>query len=249
MIYHLQIKKKVKETPTVFSMYFDWEVEVFPGQFVMVWVPGYSEIPMTVATVDGSKCITVKVYGKTTEKLSEFEKGDILYLRGPYGKPFTNTNGEKLLIGGGSGMASLRSLIDENATGIIAAKTGDELLFENAFSPGKAICVTEDGSKGIKGLVMEGIKTVDLTKFKAIYVCGPEMMMKSVFEMLKDKNLNVEFSFERSMKCGIGLCDSCSIDGLQVCKDGPTFNLNDVRKMYEFGRTKLSSSGKRIYMK
>lgn len=249
MIYHLQIKKKVRETPTVFSMYFDWEVDVLPGQFVMVWVPGYSEIPMTVATVDNSKCITVKVYGKTTERLAQFEKGDTLYLRGPYGKPFTADKGEKLLIGGGSGMASLRSLIDEKATGIIAAKTGEEILFENEFSPGKAICVTEDGSKGIKGLVMEGIKTVDLTKFNSIYVCGPEMMMKSVFEMLKDKDLNVEFSFERSMKCGIGLCDSCSIDGLQVCKDGPTFNLNDVRKMYEFGRTKLLASGKRIYMK
>lgn len=249
MIYHLMVNEKVKETPTVFSIYFDWDVNILPGQFVMVWVPGFSEVPMTVASVKDKKCITVKVYGKTTEKLSQIEKGDLLYIRGPYGKPFTFNNGEKLLIGGGSGMASLRSLIDEKSTGIIASKTGDELLFEDEFLPGRTICVTEDGSSGIKGLATEGIKAVDLKKFDAIYVCGPEMMMKSIFEILKDTDLNVEFSFERSMKCGIGLCDSCSIDGLQVCKDGPTFNMNQVRAMYEFGRTKLLSSGKRIYMK
>ena len=249
MINRLKIIKKVRETPTVFSLYFHWDAEVLPGQFVMVWVPGYSEVPMTVTSREDEKCITVKVYGKTTERLGNMGEGEFLYLRGPYGKPFSSSRGKKLLIGGGSGMASLRSLIDEDSTGIIASKTSDEILFEKDFKPGMAICVTEDGSRGMKGLAPDAINNLDLTQFDTIYVCGPEMMMKAIFDMLRGKELNVEFSFERSMKCGIGLCDSCSVDGFQVCRDGPTFHIKEVENMAEFGKTRLASSGKRIYMK
>ena len=80
-----------------------------------------------------------------------------------------------------------------------------------------------------------------------IYICGPERMLYAVFKMLHGKTENVEFSLERSMKCGIGLCDSCSVDGFQICKEGPTFSISEVEKMEEFGKTRLDRSGKRVF--
>ncbi|EQD79882.1 dihydroorotate dehydrogenase electron transfer subunit, partial [mine drainage metagenome] len=68
-----------------------------------------------------------------------------------------------------------------------------------------------------------------------------------VVDHVSGKEINMELSLERNMKCGIGLCDSCSVDGFQICKDGPTFDLRDVRNMQEFGKTKLTESGKRVW--
>ncbi|WP_061950728.1 hypothetical protein [Acidiplasma cupricumulans] len=89
---------------------------------------------------------------------------------------------------------------------------------------------------------------MDINEFDMIYVCGPEIMMKSVYDYLLNKTDRVEFSLERPMKCGIGICDSCSINGIQVCRDGPVFSIKDLKNMDEFGRTRLSFSGKRIYL-
>ena len=246
MMEHIRITKRVKNTPTVVSLYFKWDVKVLPGQFVMVWVPGYGEVPMSLSQTEDEKCITVKAYGDSTKKLIETEAGEWIFLRGPYGKPFSSTSGNKLLIGGGSGMASLKPLIDRNATGIIASRTFDELLFSDEFDEDHRIEVTEDGKKGIKGIVTDGIEVVNPEDFSMIYVCGPEKMLKAVYDKIKKLNVNAEFSMERSMKCGIGLCDSCSVDGFQVCVDGPVFNMKQLNGMTEFGTTRLLSSGKRV---
>jgi dihydroorotate dehydrogenase electron transfer subunit len=247
MMDHIKVIRKIRDTPTVFSLYFKWDRDVKPGQFVMVWVPGHSEVPMSLSQTGKEKCLTIKMYGDTTRAMDALEPGDFIYIRGPYGKPFSSTKGKTLLIGGGSGMASLRPMINEESTGILAARGKEELLFENEFKDGKAICVTEDGSRGIKGIITAGIESVDLSEFSMIYVCGPERMLYAVYKNIQGKTENAEFSLERSMKCGIGLCDSCSVDGFEICRDGPTFNIKQVSEMEEFGITKLERSGKRIY--
>lgn len=246
MMDRIIIEEAHRETPTVVSLYFTWNPDVKPGQFVMVWIPGLGEVPMSLSLTGHKKCITVKAYGESTRKLCELKKGDFLYLRGPYGKPFSNVKGKKLLMGGGSGMASLRSMIDDQSTGLVAAKNAEEILFEKEFGKKQFITATEDGSKGIKGIITDAMQKIDLSSFDMIYVCGPERMLKAVFDRLKDMNVKAEFSLERSMKCGIGLCDSCSINGFQVCLDGPTFSLDELKEMDEFGRTKLLASGRRV---
>ena len=246
MMDHIKVIRKIRDTPTVFSLYFKWDRDVKPGQFVMVWVPGHSEVPMSLSQTGKEKCLTIKMYGDTTRAMDALEPGDFIYIRGPYGKPFSTTSGNKLLIGGGSGMASLKPLIDRNATGIIASRTFDELLFSDEFDEDHRIEVTEDGKKGIKGIVTDGIEAVNPEDFSMIYVCGPEKMLKAVYDKIKKLNVNAEFSMERSMKCGIGLCDSCSVDGFQVCVDGPVFNMKQLNGMTEFGTTRLLSSGKRV---
>lgn len=227
---------------------FQWDQECSPGQFIMVWVPGFGEIPISLSHTGSLKGITVRSYGVASDALIKYRPGQRIFFRGPYGRPFTLVRGKKLIIGGGSGMAGLLPLIDRNSYGIVSAKTGSELLFDDRFQPEMVIRVTDDGTIGIKGVALDGLRTLDLEGFEMIYVCGPELMLKSIFDYLSDRNVQAEFSLERLMKCGIGICDSCSIDGHQLCTEGPTFRLSELAEMAEFGRTRLTESGKRIWI-
>ena len=247
MINSVRILRNEINTPTVNSLYFHWDVRVEPGQFVMTWVPGLSEIPMSLSLTGKEKCLTVKKYGDTSNALSNVKPGERIFFRGPYGKPFSKVRGKTLLVGGGSGMASLRPLIDQDASGVVAARSSDELLFKGLFPIDKIIVATDDGSEGIKGNIVDALRQIELEKYEMIYVCGPERMIKSVVDFVAGRNINMELSLERNMKCGVGICDSCSIDGFQLCTDGPTFGLSTVLTMKEFGRTKLAESGKRIW--
>lgn len=245
---HSTVVKVDQNTPTVKSISFDWGCEVLPGQFIMVWIPGVGEIPISLSSIRNLKEITVKSYGPASDAITKMIPGSRIFFRGPYGRPFTLVSGKTLLIGGGSGMASLRPLINERSHAIVSARTKEELLFSNEVHDGNLHLVTDDGSAGIKGTPLDAMEKLDLTEYEMIYVCGPEIMLKKVFDYIKGKGLRAEFAMERAMKCGIGVCDSCSIDGLQLCKDGSIFRIEEVMEMKEFGRTKLSESGKRIML-
>ncbi|MCK4688605.1 MAG: dihydroorotate dehydrogenase electron transfer subunit, partial [Candidatus Lokiarchaeota archaeon] len=68
--------------------------------------------------------------------------------------------------------------------------------------------------------------------------CGPEVMMKRVFEIAKSYNVEIQASLERRMKCGIGLCGSCCLgtdNDISVCKDGPIFNSKQLKEFSRFG--------------
>ena len=94
---------------------------------------------------------------------------------------------------------------------------------------------TDDGTKGIKGTVIDALKIVleDIKKPK-IFACGPELMLSSIKNMLEDKNIPAQFSVESYMACGVGICQGCAIPKIQdagyhlVCKDGPVFESNEV---------------------
>ncbi len=240
------IDRIVDEAPGVKTIYFKWDREVRPGQFIMVWVPGYGEVPMSLSSISDEKSFTIKAYGDVTKKIVDQKPGERIFFRGPYGKGFTRKDGKKLLVGGGSGIASLITLKDEDTYALISAKTKNDLIFANRFDADHLYLATDDGSAGVRGYPVDALKNIDITKFSAIYVCGPEMMLKTVFDYLKDKGVYTEFSLERLMKCGIGICDSCSMGGVQVCRDGPVFNIEALRDNSEFGKTRLTYSGRRI---
>ena len=234
------------ETPSVNTLTFTWDHAVQPGQFAMLWMPGYGEIPMSFSSTGKEKAFTVKNYGLTSSKVLELVDGDYIYFRGPYGRGYTERKGRSLIIGGGSGMASLRPLINDDSYGIVSAKTRSELLFRHMFHEASLMVATDDGSEGIKGFPVDILKDMDISPFKNIYICGPEMMIFSIVKYLADKRPEAEASLERSMKCGIGVCDSCSVSGFQLCRDGPVFSVGEIANMKEYGHEKLSFSGKRV---
>ena len=83
-------------------------------------------------------------------------------------------------------------------------------------------------------------------KFEKIYTCGPEIMMKKVFDFCQTNRINCEASLERFMKCGIGICGQCVCDGFRVCTDGPVFDSVKLAEMNDFGRYSMLKSGKRV---
>ena len=71
-------------------------------------------------------------------------------------------------------------------------------------------------------------------------------MMKCVVDFCLRNDIPVQASLERYMKCGMGLCDVCSVSGMQVCKDGPVFTGEQLSGMPEFGKFKRTPAGMRV---
>ncbi|KAA8922456.1 dihydroorotate dehydrogenase electron transfer subunit [Thermoplasma sp.] len=243
------VAEKVRdEAKNVRTIFFRWDQEVRAGQFIMVWLPGLGEIPMSLSYIGTPKAITVKAYGSVSQALVDMQPGQEFYIRGPYGNGFQIDPGRKLLIGGGSGMASLLPIADSETDAIISAKTKDELIFTDRFPENRIFIATDDGSAGFHGFPHELLDKLDVSVYRKIYVCGPEPMLYRVMQKLSDLNASAEFSLERTMKCGIGICDSCSVGGLQVCKQGPVFTIEQLRGNPEFGISRTTYSGKRVFL-
>jgi dihydroorotate dehydrogenase electron transfer subunit len=232
-----------------------------PGQFLMLWIPGVDEIPLSILHAgDGEVKFTVKVAGDATRHLHTLKTGDILGVRGPFGRGFTETRGRVLLVGGGTGTAPLLFLAKRLAAKadrlsfVIGAKTRNELLFLNELdsvcTDETAVATTEDGSYGLQCLATEPLeKMVDNQKFNMIYTCGPEKMVKTIFDLAEKRKVAMEASLERLMRCGIGLCGSCMIGKYRVCRDGPVFTMAQLSEIKdELGISKLGFDGSRIYV-
>jgi len=245
-----------EESPSIRTFYVDLQFETMkPGQFVMVWVRGVDEIPMGLSSKNS---ITVQKVGEATSKLFELKEGDSFGLRGPFGKGFSlPSEGEKtLVIAGGVGAAPLvpyaeasRSAGSEVHT-VLGARNAGELLFEERFAEaGEVYVSTDDGSKGKKGFVTDVLTDLNLSVYDRIAVCGPEIMMFSVFRLLEDREIleKSEFSLHRYFKCGIGVCGACCIDrsGMRVCKDGPVFSGVQLLDS-ELGKYTRDASGRRV---
>ena len=223
-----------------------------PGQFVMVWMPGVDEVPMSIGwQTDTEFKMGIANAGDCTKAIHEKIKvDDRLGIRGPFGKGFNLRKEDKkiILIGGGYGTPPLLNLAQEavkkgiEVLAIIGARTTDMLIYEEEFKKlGCEVLVsTDDGSKGHKGYstdVME--KVIKDQQIDSIYTCGPEVMMVKIAKMAKEAKINCEVSLERFMKCGFGICGQCCMDdtGTRV------FNGEKALQLPEFGKYKRGSSG------
>ncbi len=224
----VRVKKVVKHTESIATIFFDKIIRSFPGQFLMVNVFDYEEIPLSLSSPNS---ITVKAVGETTRALVNIDAGELLGIRGPFGRPFTPAK-KALIIAGGIGIAPMLFLYDfliekgADIFVIFGARTSEELIWKEKFE--NLMVATDDGSEGFKGNVVELIKAenIDLSKFEKIYCCGPKPMLKGLYELFKAENIlsRTEFSLENYMRCGIGLCGSCVLkNGLRVCVEGAVF--------------------------
>ncbi len=262
----LEIKKIISETNTIKTFIFDWDMKKNrvpePGQFVMVWsfTRKKDEKPMSISIIDveNNKIgITVKNVGEFTEELHNLSLGDKLGIRGPYGNGFNLEEIENkniLAIGGGVGMAPIACFtshakkIGANVDLVCASVTKDELLFEDKLKSDGAniFTCTDDGTCGFKGFATH--RTIDLLKnnsYDMAVVCGPELMMKGTFDLLEEHNITAQYSMERYMKCALGICGQCCVDkkGWRICVEGPVFNQDGLKEIYEFAKYHRDASG------
>jgi dihydroorotate dehydrogenase electron transfer subunit len=230
---------------------FDAQMLAKPGQFVMVWIPGVDEIPMSLSKIGKEKGITVEKIGDGTDALHRLAEGDKIGIRGAYGNGFKLIGKKALFVAGGTGIASLMPLITEykgEKHVVLGAKSSKYLLFTNELKIFTQLTVaTDDGSSGFKGLVTDvAINKLIEKKYDILYTCGPEIMMKKLLDECLKIKLPMQASLERYMKCGVGICDSCSINGYHVCADGPVFPSHILCKIKDFGKWKRNEAGRRI---
>lgn len=224
---------KVKEVTThnedTATIKFTHPLRSFPGQFVMLNIFGYEEIPLSLSAPDS---VTVRAIGETTNAMVNTKKGELMGVKGPLGRPFSPPQNSALIIAGGIGIAPLRYLynflqgLGTEVSVLYGERTASSLIFLDEMED--ASISTDDGSKSFHGNVLDLLKSKNLNchSFSKIYCCGPEIMLRKLYAYFKEIDMlqKVEFALERYMRCGLGLCGSCSLaNGSMVCSDGPVF--------------------------
>jgi dihydroorotate dehydrogenase electron transfer subunit len=255
----VEIQRIVEENPLVKTLSFHDDLceKAVPGQFVMVWIPGVDEVPMSLSAIEDDYCsFAVAKVGEVTKTLHKMKEDDLIGIRGPFGKGFSYVKGEILIVGGGTGLLPLAVLAENlsklgaNVTFLLGAKTRSELLFLDRVNRVSAnvIATTDDGSFGLKELVTEPAeKMLAENRFDMVYACGPEPMMVKMLYLAEKYNVPLQMSLERLMRCAVGLCGSCVIGIYRVCKDGPVFTDKQLKKVKdEFGRFRRDFDGRKI---
>jgi len=253
----VRIRQVRDETRDVRTFVLDLDlVEARPGQFVMLWLPGMDEKPMSIA-FPAPLTLTVTRVGPFTTALHRAREGDQVGVRGPYGRGFSLDEGcPALLAGGGCGVAPLYFLatraLERGMSPVVAlgARRASMLMYLELFRALEVelLVATDDGSAGHKGPVTDLVERQieQLPAQPAIYTCGPEPMLARLLKVCVERDLPGQFSVERYMKCGFGICGQCALDGLLVCQDGPVLTVDQLRNVADFGHFQRSPTGRRL---
>jgi len=246
-----KLTEVIEETPTIKTFVLEPpEPYVFKaGQFAQVTVPGVGESPFTPSSDPAHPErleFTVIRTGRVTDALHALKPGDLVGLRGPFGAGYPIEELEDkhvLVVGGGCGLAPLRSLIyslfgqmERIRTLSIkyGARDSRELLYRRSYDAWAnrphvemacTIDVAEPGWTGNVGVVTTLLARIDTPVEETIAVsCGPEIMLKFVTATLLERGFQPEqiiLSMNRRMSCGIGKCGRCNIGPYYLCRDGP----------------------------
>ncbi len=240
----------------------DWERFSFlPGQFVMLELPGFGEIPISFSSSPSIKStieLCIRKAGKVTQALHKAKRGAVVGLRGPFGTyfPMERMKGSNiLLIAGGLGLAPLRapiSYVIENRADfqdvyiLYGARDPSQLLFDYQYEQWRRIddlvleVVVEHPDKswmGPVGLITKLLDGVNVQPDETYaIVCGPPVMFKFVCNRLGEMGIPMQrmfVSLERRMHCGIGKCCRCNIGSTYTCIDGPVFDFWTVMNLKE----------------
>jgi dihydroorotate dehydrogenase electron transfer subunit len=248
----LEITDVVREGKGQKSFFFRHSINCKPGQFIMAWLPGFDEKPMAVSYHSKNEfAFTSNTIGMFTKKLDSLKKGNKLGVRGPYGTCFSAKQ-NACVVAGGVGIASVSTLIDKlkNPIVIYGARSKQHLIYMKRYKNKNMHITTDDGSFGRKGFTTDILKEVlQNKKIKIVYTCGPEIMMKKVFDLCEKHKVECEASLERYMACGFGICGKCMINDKICCVDGPVFSSRQLRQMPEFGNFARLKSGRKVTLK
>ncbi len=252
----------IDETPDVKTFYVTGDdgipFPVMPGQLAMVSLLPVGEGMFSVSwQADDHLEFAIRRVGVLTDALHEIEIGQKIGVRGPYGNgfPVKECEGKNMLfIGGGIGLAPLRSFIKycfkhREKYGKIqilyGARSVADLCFKRELfeewpaQPDTQVFTTidrpEPGWDGKVAFVPTYLEELSPSPDNTIAViCGPPIMIKLVLKSMEKMGFSDEqviTTLEMRMKCGIGKCGRCNIGPEYICLDGPVFNLAQLKKL------------------
>jgi NAD(P)H-flavin reductase len=232
-----------------------------PGQFVMLELPGFGEVPISISSSTvwkGHLELCIRRAGHVTGVLHKARRGAKVGIRGPFGTcfPMAAMRGhDVLLIAGGLGLAPLRAPIFyvndnrgdyRNVHILYGTRTPQDLLFTYQFDQwrtvydvGLSVIVEkpDPGWNGPVGMITQLLDEIriDAPRTYAI-VCGPPVMFKFVCQKLSQLGVPMNrmfVSLERRMHCGMGKCCRCNVGSTYTCLDGPVFDYWSVMNLKE----------------
>ncbi len=253
------LEEVIEESPLIktFLLIPDEEFIFKTGQFIELSVDGVGEAPFTPSSsplVTDRLEVTVMKTGYVTGLMHELKPGAVMGIRGPFGRgyPVNQFEGKEVLIlGGGCGLAPIRSLLftlehmkDDLEKVILCygSKTPADCIYKPLFSrlnsidkfeAYRTVDVTDDnwdGPVGVATLLLDDVK-VNIESSVAV-VCGPPIMMKyGTLKLLEMgyRDEQIYLSMEKNMSCGLGKCGHCMMGEFFVCKDGPVFTYNEIK--------------------
>ena len=226
------------------------------GQFNMLYVFGVGEIAISIVSdPDEPELLdhTIRVVGRTSQVMGRMNVGDVLGIRGPFGRgwPMEEAKGKDVLVvTGGLGCAPVVGAIEymfrrRDQYGTIkilhGVKAPHDLLYRERFDawrshPDTEVYLTSDQPGKTWhyhiGVVTELFDELQLDPHRTlVMMCGPEIMMRVAVNILTHRGLRPDqmfVSLERHMECGIGLCGHCQMGPFFLCKDGPVMRLNKI---------------------
>ncbi|MBI4880774.1 MAG: FAD/NAD(P)-binding protein [Planctomycetes bacterium] len=232
-----------------------------PGQFLMLELPGYGEIPISISSAPTNKGfleLCIRRAGTVTGALHKARRGARVGLRGPFGThfPMEKMKGNNvLLIAGGLGLAPLRAPIFHviqnrsdyrNVHIFYGTGSPEQLLFDYQYDEWRRIDDIEmeviverpdPNWKGPVGLITKLLDHVEINPRETYaIVCGPPIMFKFVCARLSDLGVPMQrmfVSLERRMHCGMGKCCRCNVGSTFTCMDGPVFDYWSVMNLKE----------------
>jgi len=228
-----------------------------PGQFNMLYGFGVGESAISIAgdPARPERLVhTIRRVGTVTSVLSRLKRGELLGVRGPFGRgwPLAGARGKHLLVvAGGIGLAPLRPVLLHalanpeqlaSTTLVYGARTPADLLYARELERwGKriSVAVTVDRGDGewrghtgvVTKLLAGALRAPEET---VAMMCGPEVMMRFAARELLGLGVpepSIVISGERSMKCGVGLCGHCQLGPYLLCRDGPTLSYDRVARL------------------
>jgi sulfhydrogenase subunit gamma (sulfur reductase) len=236
-----------------------------PGQFMMVSLPGIGEAPFGFAalpgegTAGGTFELLIRRVGRLTNLLTRLKPGDMMYVRGPYGRrlewdQFEGAN--LILMAGGLGLAPLRPFVRRALARrgdfrridvLVGARSPDEMLFRDDLAAWSQrqddvhvhliVDAAREGWTGRIGVTSSLLEQVKVdTEDSYAFLCGPPVMYRDCLRRLLAMGLyenHLWLTLERRMKCGIGLCGNCQLSGHYLCQDGPLLSYREVRQLRE----------------
>jgi len=256
-----KLENVIEESPMIKTFVFEPEKEFSfkTGEFIELTLDGIGEAPFTPSSspyVKDKIEVTVMKAGYVTERMHQLKGGEILGVRGPFGRgyPFEKFYGKEVLIlGGGCGLAPIRSLLYtlieerdkiEKVILCYGSKTPADCVYKpmfadlnklDKFESHRSVDVADESWEGHVGVVTVLLDQISFNLENSVaVVCGPPIMMKfgtiRLLEMgFKDEDIYL--SMEKNMSCGLGKCGHCMLGEYFVCKDGPVFTYNEIKHL------------------
>ncbi len=236
----------------VMIMKCEGEMPFKAGEFVFLWLPNVGEKPFSLC-LSSPITFIIKRRGAFTTELFKRKAGEIVYIRGLYGKPLVLPKTSKaILVAGGTGVALLPSLASqlqerdtqvkiyigssekppiENVENITQIPTNviEETLvqlgtFKTVYDAGKVARVLD---------VLDAEIPINCSD-TACYIVGPMVFMRKAASIMQAKGItkqNIFLSLEKNTMCGVGICGECSCGNRLTCQTGTFLSLAELEEM------------------